>query len=72
MQFDQLTLDGDVSEEVIRPKVTTLDILGEVKVREKKIKGVLQNVTRVSTGSIKVEGKKEADTSLHNVGELSH
>lgn len=68
----QLTLDGDVSEEVLRSKVSTLDVLGEVIVREKKLKGALQNVIRLNTGTIEEEkGKQETGAALQNVGELS-
>jgi hypothetical protein len=68
----QLVLDGDVCEEVLRSKVSTLDILGEVVVREKKLKGVLQNIIRLNTGTIEEEkGKEEIGVTLQNVGELS-
>ncbi|WP_045518312.1 hypothetical protein [Neobacillus niacini] len=68
----QLTLDGDVSEEVLRSKVSTLDVLGEVIVREKKLKGALQNVIRLNTGTIEEEkGKQETGAALQNVGDLS-
>ncbi|MEH7013346.1 hypothetical protein V7087_21475 [Neobacillus niacini] len=68
----QLILDGDVSGEVLRSKVSTLDVLGEVIVREKKLKGALQNVIRLNTGTIEEEkGKQETGAALQNVGELS-
>jgi hypothetical protein len=70
----QLTLDRDVNEEVLHSKVSTLDVLGEVIVREKKLKGVLQNIIRVNTGTIEVEISKEqagAGVTLQNIGELS-
>ncbi|MFB3161066.1 hypothetical protein ABLO26_06795 [Neobacillus sp. 179-J 1A1 HS] len=68
----QLVLDRDVSEEVLRSKVSTLDILGEVVVHEKKLKGVLQNIIRLNAGTIEVEkGKEETGVTLQNVGELS-
>jgi hypothetical protein len=68
----QLILDGDVSEEALRSKVSTLDVLGEVIVREKKLKGILQNVIRLNTGTIEVEkGKEETGNTLQNIGELS-
>ncbi|MFB3170386.1 hypothetical protein P5G62_025065 [Neobacillus sp. 179-C4.2 HS] len=68
----QLFLDDDVSEEVLRTKVSTLDILGEVVVREKKLKGVLQNIIRLNTGTVEEEkGKEETGVTLQNVGELS-
>lgn len=68
----QLVLDRDVSGEVLRSKVSTLDILGEVVIREKKLKGVLQNIIRLNTGTIEVEkGKEETSVTLQNVGELS-
>ena len=68
----QLILDGDVSEEALRSKVSTLDVLGEVIVREKKFKGILQNVIRLNTGTIEVEkGKEETGNTLQNIGELS-
>lgn len=68
----QLILDGDVSEEALRSKVATLDVLGEVIVREKKLKGTLQNVIRLNTGTVEVEkGKGETEATLQNVGELS-
>jgi hypothetical protein len=69
----QLTFDRDVSEEVLRSKVSTLDVLGEVIVREKKLKGVLQNIIRVNTGTIEEEKSVEAGAgvTLQNIGELS-
>lgn len=68
----QLVLDGDVSEEVLRSKVSTLDILGEVIVQEKKLKGFLQNIIRLNTGTIGEEkGKEDTGSTLQNVGELS-
>ncbi|MDQ0975082.1 hypothetical protein QFZ31_004960 [Neobacillus niacini] len=68
----QLVLDRDVSEEVLRSKVSTLDILGEVVVREKKQKGVLQNIIRLNTGTVEEEkGKEETGATLQNIGELS-
>jgi hypothetical protein len=68
----QIILDRDVSEDVLRSKVSTLDVLGEVIVREKKIKGVLQNLIRLNTGTIEVEkGKEETGAFLQNIGELS-
>jgi hypothetical protein len=68
----QLLLDRDVSEEVLRSKVSTLDILGEVVIREKKLKGVLQNIIRLNTGTIEVEkGREETGATLQNIGELA-
>jgi hypothetical protein len=68
----QLTLDRDVSEEVLQSKVATLDVLGEVIVRERKLKGTLQNIIRLNTGTVEEEkGKGEAEATLQNVGELS-
>lgn len=67
----KLTLDDDVSEEVLRSKVSTLDVFGEVMVPNRKIKGALQHVIRLNTGSIEEEGKKERVSSLENIGELS-
>lgn len=68
----QLILDHDVSEETLRSKVATIDILGEVIVREKKIKGTLQNFIRINTGTVEEEkGKGEREATLQNVGELS-
>ncbi|MFJ5758981.1 hypothetical protein ACIQAA_07540 [Neobacillus sp. NPDC093182] len=68
----QLVLDRDVSEEVLRSKVSTLDILGEVVVCEAKLKGVLQNIIRLNTGTIEVEkGKEKTGATLQNIGELS-
>lgn len=67
----QLTLDQDIEEEVLREKVSALDLLGEIIVPEKKIKGWLQNVIRVNTGRIVEEGKKERVSGLNNVGKLS-
>lgn len=67
----KLILDKDVSEEVLRNKVTKIDILGEITVRDKKLKGVLQNIVRVNTGSVEEEKLKEQGAALHNVGELS-
>ncbi|TDL73731.1 hypothetical protein E2R56_12645 [Rhodococcus qingshengii] len=68
----QLTLDRDVNEEVLRSKVATLDVLGEVIVRERKLKGTLQNIIRLNTGTVEEEkGKGEAEATLQNVGELS-
>jgi hypothetical protein len=60
-----------VSGEVLSSKVAALDILGEVVVRDRKLKGALQQVIRVNTGSIEEEGKKQAASSLQNIGELS-
>ncbi|WP_419955584.1 hypothetical protein ACN6MT_08845 [Neobacillus niacini] len=68
----QLVLDKDVNEEALRSKVSTLDILGEVVVREKKLKGVLQNFIRLNTGTIEEErSKHETGVALQNVGELT-
>jgi hypothetical protein len=67
----QLTLDQDIEEDVLREKVLALDLLGEVIVPEKKLKGWLQNVIRINTGRIIEEGKKERVSGLNNVGKLS-
>lgn len=68
----QLVLDGDVSEVVLRSKVSTIDILGEVVVHDKKLKGVLQNIIRLNAGTIEEEkGKEETGATLQNIGELS-
>lgn len=57
---------------MLRSKVTTLDVLGEVIVRERKLKGTLQNIIRLNTGTVEEEkGKGEAEATLQNVGELS-
>lgn len=67
----QLTLDVDVTEDILLEKIATLDILGEVIVPEKKFKGSLQNIIRVCTGSIGAATKTEASSTLKNIGELS-
>ncbi|WP_342433094.1 hypothetical protein [Neobacillus sp. FSL H8-0543] len=67
----QLILDKDVSGEVLQSKVAALDILGEIVVRDQKVKAALQQVIRVNTGSIAEEGKKEQISFLQNIGELS-
>lgn len=67
----KLILDKDVSEEVLRNKVVEIDILGEITVRDKKLKGVLQNIVRVNAGSVEEEKLKEQGAALRNVGELS-
>ncbi|MCT8136767.1 hypothetical protein H1D32_02745 [Anaerobacillus sp. CMMVII] len=67
----QLTLDQDVTEEVLFEKVATLDVLGEVIVSEKKVKGSLQNMIRVCTGRIGEAFSNETSATLNNVGELS-
>ncbi|MDF2855719.1 MAG: hypothetical protein K0Q87_1570 [Neobacillus sp.] len=67
----QLTLDKDVSGEVLSSKVAALDILGEVVVRDRKLKAPLQQVIRVNTGSIEEERKNEETSSLQNIGELA-
>ncbi|MFP7297184.1 hypothetical protein [Neobacillus niacini] len=68
----KLTLDQDVSEEVLRSKIATLDVLGDVVVREKKLKGTLHNIIRLNTGTVEEEkGKEEAEATLQNIGELS-
>jgi hypothetical protein len=67
----QLTLERDVKEEVLREKVLALDLIGEVIVPEKKVKGWLQNVIRMNTGQIVENGKEERVFGLDNVGKLS-
>nr|WP_263324744.1 hypothetical protein [Neobacillus sp. Marseille-Q6967] len=69
----KLTFEHDVSDEAVRSKISGLDILGEVVVREPKLKGVLQNVIRLNTGTIHVEAERESGSgaALRNVGELS-
>jgi hypothetical protein len=67
----QLTLDKDVSGEVLSSKVAALDILGEVVVHDRKLKAPLQQVIRVNTGSIEEERKNEETSSLQNIGELA-
>ncbi|MCM3766282.1 hypothetical protein [Neobacillus niacini] len=67
----KLVLDKDVSEEVLRNKVTEIDNLGEITVRDKRLKGVLQNIVRVNTGIVEEEKVKEQGAALHNVGKLS-
>jgi len=69
--YGQLILDHDVSGEVLQSKVAAIDILGEVVIRDRKIKGALQQVIRVNTGSIEDSEKKEQVSSLQNIGELS-
>jgi hypothetical protein len=67
----KLILDSDVTEKVLLNKVAGLDIIGEVVVKEKKIIGILKNITRFNSGSIAEESKNEQESGLHNVGELS-
>ena len=68
----QLILDRDVKQDVLKSKVATLDILGEVKVQDRKLKGTLQNIIRLNTGTIEEEkGKEETGSFLQNIGELS-
>lgn len=67
----QLILDQDVKEEVIQQKVLAIDIFGEVIVPEKRLKGSLQDLIRVNTGSLDEAGKKERVPSLNNIGKLS-
>lgn len=67
----KMTVDSDVTEEVLLNKVLVLDILGEIVVKDKRLKGVLQNLTRFNTGSIQEESTKEQGSGLYNVGELS-
>ncbi len=44
---------------MLQSKVAALDILGEIVVRDRKIKAALQQIIRVNTGSIEEEEKKK-------------
>ncbi len=67
----QLILDPDVKEEILLEKIATIDILGEVIVPDKKLKGSLQNLIRVFTGSIEEANQSDGGSTLKNIGELS-
>lgn len=67
----KLTVEHDVEEDVLKDKILTLDILGEVVVREKKLKGSLQHRIRTNKGRIVEEGEKDPVSPLGNIGELS-
>jgi hypothetical protein len=67
----QLTLDENVDPAVLREKVLGLDLLGEVVLRNKNLKGVLQNMIRLNAGRIGEEKREKQGSSLQNVGELS-
>ncbi|MBD8069531.1 hypothetical protein [Bacillus sp. PS06] len=66
----QMRLDEDVEETVLLESIATIDILGEVIVPHKKIKGSLQNLIRVCTGSINEATRTDGGSSLKNIGEL--
>lgn len=68
-----LVLKDDVAEEVLRTKVAAIDLLGEIQVADKKVKGALQSKLRVNEGRIIEQGQAEekARTGLQNIGELA-
>ncbi|WP_088035373.1 hypothetical protein [Evansella clarkii] len=69
----QLTLQKDVKGDVLKEKVAAVDVLSEIIIQEKQLKGSLQSLVRVNTGRIiEAEKKRNGDSvTLKNVGELS-
>lgn len=67
----QLILAEDVEGQVLREKLRTLDLVGEVLVKEKTLKGVLQGIIRHHSGSMEEEQNEVKGPLLRNVGELS-
>jgi len=69
----ELTLNEDIDPEVLQEKITAIDLMGEMIVSNKKIKGSLQNLLRLNDGSITDKDKtRDENTSyLNNIGELS-
>ncbi|MCJ8009221.1 hypothetical protein ACFFF5_12460 [Lederbergia wuyishanensis] len=72
-----LTLDEDVELEVLQEKVAAIDLMGEIIVSNKKLKGSLQQLLRLNNGNITEKDKsavKENEKEpayLNNIGELS-
>ncbi len=67
----KLKLAEDVQPETLRNHVSSIDILGKVVVSDTKLKGMLQQLIRLNTGTIELEGHKEEGAVLKNVGELT-
>ena len=66
-----LNLDDDVTEEVLKETVRSLDLFGEVIVADKRIKGVLHPYLRTNEGMIRVKGTEEEPMGIGNIGMLS-
>ncbi|MBS4200952.1 hypothetical protein KHA93_15045 [Bacillus sp. FJAT-49732] len=69
----ELTLDEDVDSEVLQEKIVAIDLMGEIIVSNKKLKGSLQNLLRLNDGEITERNKTKDEKSsyLNNIGELS-
>ncbi|MFB5662592.1 hypothetical protein [Alteribacillus sp. HJP-4] len=67
----QLKLNEKVNPEVVKEKIASLDVIGEVVVSSSALKGVLQPLIRLKEGAISDASEKEMRSSLANIGELS-
>lgn len=66
-----LNIDDDVTEEVLKNTLQSLDLFGEVIVADNRMKGVLHPYLRSNTGMIRVKGMEEEPKGIGNVGMLS-
>lgn len=68
-----LHLNNDITEETLKEKLADIDLFGEIRVAQPKIKGALQNKIRTNEGRISESGTKEERkyAGSQNIGELS-
>lgn len=63
-----LNLDDDVTEEVLKDSVHSIDLFGEIVVAEQRMKGVLYRYLRADTGVIRLKGMDEKMEGIGNIG----
>ncbi|WP_106768700.1 hypothetical protein [Paenibacillus faecalis] len=66
-----LNLDDDVTEEVLKDSVHSIDLFGEIVVAEQRMKGVLYRYLRADTGVIRLKGMDEKMEGIGNIGMLT-
>lgn len=66
-----LVLADDVTGEVLKTALKSLDLFGEVLVKDPQLKGVLHGYVRSGNGEIRLEIEEEKPAGIGNIGMLS-
>lgn len=66
-----LVLEDDVTGEVLKTALKSIDLFGEVLVRDPQLKGVLHGYVRSGNGEIRLEIEEEKPEGIGNIGMLS-
>jgi hypothetical protein len=70
MVTGRLTLDQDVSEDIIFNQVVSMDLFGDLSVPNSKLKGALRTVLRVNEGRMELLDE-ENRAEFRNIGQLT-